>query len=98
MNNLEFEKPIAELEEKITRLQRISRSRELNLDAEIEKQRNRNGELTREIFARLDAWQPSFSPRRLMACGKGDGQAEWSCPVCVNPLTNHTALSILRAG
>ena len=57
MNYLEFEKPIAELEEKITELQRVSKSRELNLDAEIAKLRNRSGELTREIFAKLGAWQ-----------------------------------------
>ncbi len=57
MNYLEFEKPIAELEEKITELQRVSRSRELDLDAEIEKLRSRNSELTRDIFAKLGAWQ-----------------------------------------
>jgi len=38
-------------------LQRVSSSRELNLDAEIEKLHNRSGELTREIFAKLGAWQ-----------------------------------------
>jgi len=57
MNYLEFEKPIAELEEKITELQRVSRSRDLNLDADIEKLRSRNNELTRDIFAKLGAWQ-----------------------------------------
>ncbi len=57
VNYLEFEKPIAELEEKITELQRVSKSRELNLDDEIEKLRTRNGELTRDIFAKLGAWQ-----------------------------------------
>ncbi|MDD9858105.1 MAG: acetyl-CoA carboxylase carboxyltransferase subunit alpha [Gammaproteobacteria bacterium] len=57
LNYLEFEKPIAELEEKITELQRVSSSRELNLDAEIEKLHNRSDELTREIFAKLGAWQ-----------------------------------------
>lgn len=54
---LEFEKPIAELEEKITELQRVSKSQALDLDAEIEKLRDRNSELTREIFAKLGAWQ-----------------------------------------
>ena len=57
LNYLEFEKPIAELEEKITELQRVSKSRELNLDDEIEKLRKRNFEQTREIFAKLGAWQ-----------------------------------------
>ncbi|MGR3912924.1 MAG: acetyl-CoA carboxylase carboxyltransferase subunit alpha [Gammaproteobacteria bacterium] len=57
INHLEFEKPIAELEEKITELQRVSHSRNLDLDADIEKLRGRNNELTREIFAKLGAWQ-----------------------------------------
>ncbi len=57
MNYLEFEKPIAELEEKITELESVSSSRELDLDAEIDKLRNRSRALTREIFAKLDAWE-----------------------------------------
>lgn len=57
LNYLEFEKPIAELEEKIGELQRVSRSRGLDLDAEIEKLRSRNNELTREVFAKLGAWE-----------------------------------------
>ncbi|MGI9251912.1 MAG: acetyl-CoA carboxylase carboxyltransferase subunit alpha [Pseudohongiellaceae bacterium] len=57
LNYLEFEKPIAELEEKISELQRVSSSREINLDAEIENLRSRNDELTREIFTKLGAWQ-----------------------------------------
>lgn len=56
-NYLEFEKPIAELEEKIAELQRVGESRQLDLGAEIETLRKRNDHLTREIFARLDAWQ-----------------------------------------
>ena len=36
LDHLEFEKPIAELEEKITELQRISGSRDLNLEDDIE--------------------------------------------------------------
>ncbi len=57
LNYLEFEKPIAELEEKITELQRVSQSRGLDLDDEIAKLRHRNGELTKDIFAKLGAWQ-----------------------------------------
>lgn len=57
MHYLEFEKPIAELEEKITELQRVSRSRDLDLDAEIEKLQSRNHELTQNIFAKLGAWE-----------------------------------------
>lgn len=57
LNYLEFEKPIAELEEKIAGLQRINKSQELDLDAEIDNLRARNSELTREIFAKLGAWE-----------------------------------------
>lgn len=57
LNHLEFEKPIAELEEKITELQRVSKGQELNLDAEIANLRKRNNELTKEIFSKLGAWQ-----------------------------------------
>lgn len=57
MDYLEFEKPIAELEEKIAELQRISSDRDLNLDAEIDNLRRRSGALSREIFSKLGAWQ-----------------------------------------
>jgi len=57
MEYLDFEKPIAELEEKIAELQRVSSDRALNLEAEIDNLRARSGELTREIFAKLGAWQ-----------------------------------------
>lgn len=57
LDYLEFEKPIAELQEKIGELQRVSASSGLDLDAEINKLRKRNRELTKDIFARLDAWQ-----------------------------------------
>ncbi len=54
---MEFEKPIAELEEKIIELQRVSENRSLNFDDEIEKMRTKNRELTKEIFSRLTSWQ-----------------------------------------
>lgn len=57
LDYLEFEKPIAELQEKITELQRVNASGELNLDAEIEKLQSRNRDLTRDIFSKLGAWQ-----------------------------------------
>lgn len=57
LNYLEFEKPIAELEEKIIELQRVSENRSLNFDDEIEKMRTKNRELTEEIFSRLTSWQ-----------------------------------------
>ncbi|MEM7195387.1 MAG: acetyl-CoA carboxylase carboxyltransferase subunit alpha [Pseudomonadota bacterium] len=57
MQYLEFEKPIAELEEKISELQRVSLSQSLDLTSEIDKLKERSQELTQEIFAKLGSWQ-----------------------------------------
>lgn len=57
LDYLEFEKPIAELREKVAELRRVSISSELNLEAEIRTLEMRNLELTREIFSKLGAWQ-----------------------------------------
>lgn len=57
MNYLDFEKPIAELEEKILELQRVGNDRSLDFDDEIEQMRAKNQELTTEIFSRLTPWQ-----------------------------------------
>lgn len=57
LNYLEFEKPIAELEEKIIELQRVSENRSMNFDDEIDRMRTKNRELTEEIFSRLTPWQ-----------------------------------------
>ena len=57
LDYLDFEKPIAELEEKITELQRVSANRSMNFDDEIEKMRLKNHALTEEIFAKLSPWQ-----------------------------------------
>ncbi len=57
LDHLEFEKPIAELEEKIVELQRVSSTSNLDLDREIARLRSRHLELTREVFSKLGAWQ-----------------------------------------
>lgn len=57
LNYLEFEKPIAELEEKILELQRVSEDRSMNFDGEIDAMRDKNESLTKEIFSRLTPWQ-----------------------------------------
>ena len=57
LDYLEFEKPIAELEEKIVELQLVSASGKLNLEQEINDLRQRNHESTKEIFSKLGAWQ-----------------------------------------
>jgi len=54
---LEFEKPIAELEERILELQRLSDDRSMNFDEEIETMREKNKSLTVDIFSKLSAWQ-----------------------------------------
>ncbi len=54
---LEFEKPVAELQEKISELKRVSVEGELNLDEEIRNLEARSTQLTRDIFSKLSAWQ-----------------------------------------
>ncbi|MEY4475913.1 MAG: acetyl-CoA carboxylase, carboxyl transferase, alpha subunit [Pseudomonadota bacterium] len=60
LNFLDFEQPIAELEEKIDSLTAVSRQGEkldINLDEEVQRLREKSVELTRKIFADLGAWQ-----------------------------------------
>ncbi|REL27528.1 acetyl-CoA carboxylase carboxyl transferase subunit alpha [Thalassotalea euphylliae] len=59
LNFLDFEQPIAELEEKIEELQLVNNGQELNLDLEdqISQLRDKNNELTKKIYANLDPWQ-----------------------------------------
>jgi len=66
MDYLDFEKPIAELEEKIVELQRVSSTSNLNLEKEIDTLRARNHDLTREIFSKLGAWQITQIARHPM--------------------------------
>lgn len=63
---LEFEKPIAELQEKIAELQRVSASGELSFDKEINMLKARSMDLTRDIFSKLDAWQITQLSRHPM--------------------------------
>ncbi len=57
MKALDFEEPIAELEEKIVELQRVGADRLLDLDEEITRMKEKSRELTREIFSKLSPWQ-----------------------------------------
>ncbi len=54
---LEFEKPIAELEEKIEELKRVSRDSDLDLDDEITNLQAKSIAKAKEVFSKLDAWQ-----------------------------------------
>ena len=56
-NFLDFERPIAELEEKIGELRRISPESSLDLEDELGRMEAKCRKLTREIFGDLTAWQ-----------------------------------------
>jgi len=66
VDHLDFEKPIAELEEKIIELQRVSSTSNLNLEQEINNLRLHNHDLTKEIFSKLGAWQITQIARHPM--------------------------------
>ncbi|MDX1513835.1 MAG: acetyl-CoA carboxylase carboxyl transferase subunit alpha, partial [Gammaproteobacteria bacterium] len=57
LNFLDFEQPIAELEEKIEELRRVGSDSSINISEEIEDLQAKSNELTQSIFAKLDAWQ-----------------------------------------
>jgi len=59
LNFLDFEQPIAELDEKIEELQLVNNGHELDLDLEeqINQLREKNKEQTKKIFSNLDPWQ-----------------------------------------
>ena len=59
INFLDFEQPIAELEARIEELRHVSDGGELNIHAEITRLQKRSNDLTRAIFASLNAWQIS---------------------------------------
>ena len=56
-NYLEFEQPIAELEEKIEELRRVESDNEMQLDEEIAKLQAKCNALTESIYKNLSAWQ-----------------------------------------
>ncbi|MFP3014335.1 MAG: acetyl-CoA carboxylase carboxyl transferase subunit alpha [Arsenophonus sp.] len=69
LNFLDFEHPIAELEEKIGSLTEVNRQDtniEINLDNEIAKLRKKSLELTRKIFSNLNDWQIAQIARHPM--------------------------------
>ena len=65
-NFLDFEQPIADLEEKIKELRRLSPEGSLNLDEEIERLDSKQRKLTREIFHGLNPWQITQLARHPM--------------------------------
>lgn len=64
MEYLDFELPIAELEAKIESLRAVAeQDNKINLDDEIKRLQKKSEELTKKIFANLDAWQTSKMAR-----------------------------------
>ena len=57
LNYLDFEKPIAELETRIEELRQLGDEGEINIGEEIERLRKKSAQLTKQVFANLDAWQ-----------------------------------------
>lgn len=57
MRFLEFEKPIAELEEKIEELRKLSDQKEINITSEINKLQTKLEKLTAKTYAALTPWQ-----------------------------------------
>ena len=55
LDYLDFEQPIAELEEKIDELRRVGTGQDLNLSEEVGRLQQKSQELTRTIFANLTA-------------------------------------------
>ncbi len=57
MTILDFEKPIVELEKKITELRNLSTSGDLNLDSEVKKLESRLANVKKETYVNLTPWQ-----------------------------------------
>ena len=57
LNYLEFEQPIAELQQKIEELRYVADGSEVNLTEEIAKLEAKSQALTEQIFSNLSAWQ-----------------------------------------
>jgi acetyl-CoA carboxylase carboxyl transferase subunit alpha len=58
-NFLDFEQPIAELETKIEELRYVQDDSAVDISAEIDKLAKKNQTLTKDIYAKLSAWQIS---------------------------------------
>ncbi|MCK8828093.1 acetyl-CoA carboxylase carboxyltransferase subunit alpha [Natroniella acetigena] len=56
-NNLDFEQPLIELEEKITELTKFMEERDINLTDEIKRLETRADKLREEIYSQLEPWQ-----------------------------------------
>lgn len=57
LDYLDFEQPIAELEQKIEELRYVAGDSEVNISAEISRLQERSRNLTQELFSQLTPWQ-----------------------------------------
>src|SRR5688572_27766504 len=57
LNYLDFEQPIADLQQKIEELRYATAGSEVNLTEEISRLEAKSQELTKQIFSNLSAWQ-----------------------------------------
>jgi len=57
ISTLEFEKPIVELEKKISELKHLSSDGNLNLQSEVKKLESRLAHVKKETYAQLTPWQ-----------------------------------------
>ena len=60
---LDFEKPVAELENKIEELKRIADGRDMNITSEIKRLEKKARELRADIFSKLTPWQKTLIAR-----------------------------------
>ena len=57
LHPLEFEKPIVELQEKLSELKQQSRATDINIDAEVRRMEAKIDETKRQIYQNLTAWE-----------------------------------------
>lgn len=57
LHPLEFEKPIVELQEKLSELKQHSRATDINIDAEVRRMEAKIDETKRQIYQNLTAWE-----------------------------------------
>jgi len=60
---LDFERPVAELENKIEELKRLADGRDMNINSEIKKLEKKARHLRADIFSRLTPWQKTLIAR-----------------------------------
>ena len=60
---LEFEKPVADLENKIEELKRLVDGKDMNISSEIKKLEKKARDLRADIFSKITAWQKTLMAR-----------------------------------